>query len=583
MKQYLKNKYALSEEGIEDLMKSIFSGTLLNLSMMFPLMVSFLFIRQSFNRFFGLELNYPLRILHFVGLFLAISLVMYFFAVNDYKKTFTKIYDESARSRIKLAEKLRKLPLSYFGKKDIADLSATIMSDATTIEHLFSHTVPKIYAGINSVLIMAIMLFLFDYRLALALFWVLPFAYLSFALSKKKCKEVMKAGFDINREAIDEFQEGIHLVREIKAYNREAHFIEQINQKYDRDLSNKKQTELLLGSVMNVAFVILKLGMASVAVYGAKLLFEGSLDLFTYLGFLIISAVVFNPISSVMLNYAEMTYMDSIVERIVEINRMPSQEGEKSFEPEGYDIEFEGVKFSYDDETEVLENLSFVAKQGEVTALVGPSGSGKTTATKLAARFWDIQGGQIKLGGIDISKIDPETLLKHFSIVFQEVLLFNDSVMENIRLGRKDATDEEVMRVAKIARCDEFVKKLPEQYLTLIGENGEKLSGGERQRISIARALLKDAPVILLDESTASLDAENESKIQAGISELIRNKTVIIIAHRMRTVMDADKIVLIQDGRVAECGTSKELLEQNGVFAGMYRAQLGSGEGFERI
>lgn len=583
MKQYLKNKYALSEEGIEDLMKSIFSGTLLNLSMMFPLMVSFLFIRQSFNRFFGLELNYPLGILHFVGLFLAISLVMYFFAVNDYKKTFTKIYDESARSRIKLAEKLRKLPLSYFGKKDIADLSATIMSDATTIEHLFSHTVPKIYAGINSVLIMAIMLFLFDYRLALALFWVLPFAYLSFALSKKKCKEVMKAGFDINREAIDEFQEGIHLVREIKAYNREAHFIEQINQKYDRDLSNKKQTELLLGSVMNVAFVILKLGMASVAVYGAKLLFEGSLDLFTYLGFLIISAVVFNPISSVMLNYAEMTYMDSIVERIVEINRMPSQEGEKSFEPEGYDIEFEGVKFSYDDETEVLENLSFVAKQGEVTALVGPSGSGKTTAAKLAARFWDIQGGQIKLGGIDISKIDPETLLKHFSIVFQEVLLFNDSVMENIRLGRKDATDEEVMRVAKIARCDEFVEKLPEQYLTLIGENGEKLSGGERQRISIARALLKDAPVILLDESTASLDAENESKIQAGISELIRNKTVIIIAHRMRTVMDADKIVLIQDGRVAECGTSKELLEQNGVFAGMYRAQLGSGQGFERI
>lgn len=575
MKKYLKNKYALSEEGIEDLMKSILSSTLLNLSMMFPLMVSFLFIRQSFDRFFGFELNNPLGMLHFVGLFLVISLLMYFFAVNDYKKTFTKIYDESARSRIKLAEKLRKLPLSYFGKKDIADLSATIMSDATTIEHLFSHTVPKIYAGINSVLIMAIMLFLFDYRLALALFWVVPVAYLIFSLSKKKCKEVMKAGFDINREAIDEFQEGIQLVREIKAYNREAHFIEQINQKYDRDLSNKKQTELLLGSVMNVAFVILKLGMASVALYGAKLLLEGSLDLFTYLSFLIISAIVFNPISSVMLNYAEMTYLDSIVERIIEINRMPSQEGEKSFEPEGYDIEFEGVRFSYDDGTEVLENLSFVAKQGEVTALVGPSGSGKTTAAKLAARFWDIQGGKIKLGGIDISQIDPETLLKHFSIVFQDVLLFNDSVMENIRLGRKDATDEEVLRVAQIARCDEFVEKLPERYLTLIGENGEKLSGGERQRISIARALLKDAPVILLDESTASLDAENESKIQAGISELIRNKTVIIIAHRMRTVMDADKIVLIQDGRVVESGTAKELLEQNSMFAGMYRAQLG--------
>ncbi len=574
MKKYLQDRYALSDMGADDLMKSIVSSTLLNLSIMLPMMLSFMFLKQNIDEFIGLTPQTNLKLIHFIGIVVAMFIMMYFIAKNDYQKSYTKIYDESARSRIHLAEKLKKLPLSYFAKKDIADLSATIMTDATTFEHLFSHTVPKVYAGILSVAVITVMMFIFDYRLALSLFWVVPVSYIVFKLSKKKMRTLFKEGYDLNRAIIDDFQEGISLVQEIKAYNREEHFSSEINKKYDREMLNKKKSELIPGAFLNISISILKIGMASVAVYGANLLIAGKVDIFTYLAFIIISAVVFNPIISAMINMAEMMYLDSIVERILEINNMPSQEGTKEFEPDGYDIVFDHVKFSYEDGVSVLEDVSFTAKQGEVTALVGPSGGGKTTAAKLSARFWDIQGGSITLGGVDISKIEPETLLEKFSIVFQDVLLFNESVMENIRLGRKDASDEEVKRVAKIARCEEFIDNLPDGYNTLIGENGEKLSGGERQRISIARALLKDAPIILLDESTASLDAENESKIQAGISELIKDKTVIIIAHRMRTVIDADNIVVLKDGKIAESGKSSDLIALDGIFAAMYQAQL---------
>ncbi len=576
MKQFLKKRYALSDSGADDVMKSIVSSTWLNLSVMLPTMLSFTFLKQYTDRFLGQVPMTDFGLVHYVGLIVAVFIAMYFIAKNDYQKSFTTIYEESARSRISLAEKLKKLPLSYFSRKDIADLSATIMSDATTFEHLFSHSVPKVYASAFSIAFITVVMLIFDYRLAISLFWVVPVAYLVFMLAKRKIADLFKEAFDLNREIIDDFQEGINLVQEIKAYNREDFFIDQINEKYDRDLAHKRKSEIIPGTVLNFAVTILKIGMATVAIYGANLLANGQVDVFTYLAFIIMSAVVFNPMITVMMNFAEMMYLDSIVERILEINEMPSQEGATEFKPNGYDIVFENVKFSYEEGVSVLEDVSFIAKQGEVTALVGPSGGGKTTAAKLSARFWDIAGGKITLGGVDISTIEPETLLKAFSIVFQDVSLFNASIMENIRLGRKDATDEEVMRVAEIARCTEFIDKLPEGYDTLIGENGEKLSGGERQRISIARALLKDAPIILLDESTASLDAENESKIQAGISELIKDKTVIIIAHRMRTVIDADNIVVLKDGKIVESGKSKDLIEKNGVFAGMYRAQMQS-------
>ncbi|MDO5732954.1 MAG: ABC transporter ATP-binding protein [Eubacteriales bacterium] len=574
MKNRLQKKYALSDEGANDLMKGILSSVILNLSIMLTMLVSLVFLKQYVDQFWGSVSAFKLSLLHFLVIILAIFILMYFAAKNDLKKCSMKVYEESARSRIYLAEKLKSLPLAYFSKKDVADLSATMLSDATIYEMLFANTVPKLYGGLISVFFLFIALLSFDYRLTLSLFWALPVAFLVFALAKKFMAKLNKESFDVRRSIIDDLQEGLDLVQEIKAYNREQYFIDQLNQKYDLEMLIRKKSELIPGTIINVAFTILRLGMVSLTVYGAYLLIEGSLDVFTYLAFMIISSIVFNPITKAFYDMAAVLYLERAVERVREIREMPGQGGRSEFEPENYDISFEHVDFSYDDASPVLKNLSFTAKQGEITALLGPSGSGKTTAAKLAARFWDIQGGTIRVGEIDISEIDPETLLKKFSIVFQDVMLFNASLMDNIRLGREDATDEEVRRAAKLANCEDFIEKFPDGYDTLIGENGAKLSGGERQRISIARALLKNAPIILLDESTASLDAENESKIQASISELIKDKTVVIIAHRMRTVIAADQIVVIQDGQVAESGRPEELIEAAAVFANMYRLQM---------
>ncbi len=574
MKSKLQKRYALSDEGVNDLVKGIISSTLINLSVMLPMMLAFTFIKQYVDIYFGNLMEFNLSFVHFIAIIFVTLILMYFAARNDYRKCNMKVYEESARSRIFLAEKLKELPLSYFSKRDVSDLSATMLSDATTYEQIFANVVPKIYGSFISIFVMAIMMFNFEYRLAISLFWAVPISYMIFKLSKQRISKLMKEGFDMKRNISEDFQEGIDLVQEIKAYNREKDFISQINKKYDKNKKIKTKAELIPGTILNLSFVFLKLGMVTVAIYGAYLLIERQVDLFTYLVFILISGLVFNPMVKSLSDIANIMYLDSAVERIKEINNMPSQGGSSEFEPNNYNIIFENVNFSYEDGLNVLSNVSFTAKQGEVTALVGPSGGGKTTVAKLAARFWDIQNGKISIGDVDISKIDPETLLKKFSIVFQDVMLFNSSVMENIRLGRKEATDEEVKRAAKLANCDEFIENLAEGYDTLIGENGAKLSGGERQRISIARALLKDAPIILLDESTASLDAENESKVQASISELIKDKTVIIIAHRMRTVVDADSIVVLKDGKVVESGNSKDLIKSDGIFANMYKIQM---------
>ncbi len=574
MKKYLQKKYAMTDKGVRDMIKAIRINTLSRISMIFPVMVAFSFLKQYAEEFFGEEATVNLTLYHYIGISVVAFLIMFLIGRADYNSTYTTVYDESAQTRIRLAEKLRKLPLSYFGKKDIADLSATIMSDATASEHLFSHSVPQIYASAFSTALIGIMLFIFDWRLSIALFWVIPVAFVVFRLARNMSKKVLKKHFDEDRVIIDEMQEGMNLVQEIKAYNREEEFIQSLHKKYDDHKKIKVKMEISMGSIINISFVLLKLGMATVAFYGAYLLSQGRVDVFTYLVFVIISGSIFAPVMNILMNLGELLFLDSIVERIHEINHMPAQEGSTDFQPKGYDVVFDQVDFSYKEGVNVLNQVSFTAKQGEVTALVGPSGSGKTTAAKLAARFWDINGGRITLGGEDISAIDPETLLEKFSIVFQDVTLFDESIMENIRLGRKGASDEEVMEVAKIAQCEEFIQDLPQGYDTNIGENGERLSGGERQRISIARALLKDAPIILLDEATASLDAENESKIQAGLSQLIKDKTVIIIAHRMRTVMDADNIVVLKDGQVVETGQSKALIDKGNTFAKMYQAQV---------
>lgn len=574
MKKYLQKKYALSDIGTKNLIKAIKSSALANLSFMLPMMLAFIFLKSNMEKFFWENSVYNFKLQYIIFIICIVFIIMYIIVINDYHKCFTKTYDESTKSRINLAEKLKKLPLSYFGKKDLADLSSTIMSDTVVFEEMFSNFVPKVYASLISTFVIFLMMLKFDYRLTIALFWVLPVAFLIFRLAKVKSEELFKDAFDINREIIDDFQEGINLVQEIKAYNMERDFINSINEKYDIENKSKVNTELIISSVLNLSFILLKLGMVSVTIFGAYLFLNNRVDLFTYLAFIIISGAVFNPMTVAFTNMTLIMYLESVMERVKEINSMPSQDGSAEFVHNGYNIVFENVDFSYEDGVSVLTDVSFIANQGEVTALVGQSGSGKTTAAKLAARFWDIQDGKITIGGTDISTVDPETLLKEFSIVFQDVLLFNSTVMENIRLGKNGASDEEVKQVAKIARCDEFIEKLPEGYDTLIGENGTKLSGGERQRISIARALLKDAPIILLDESTASLDAENESKIQAGLSELIKEKTVIIIAHRMRTVIDADNIIVLKDGKVIENGKPAELIENGGAFASMHKAQF---------
>ena len=573
MRKYFQDKYAMSDKGARDLIRGIIWTVVMYISFMIPVILGLNFLDERLNRLMNTSGNPGNGILYYVGVAAVALVVMYVIAYFQYDSTYTRIYEESAKRRIGLAETLRKLPLAFFGKKDIADLSATIMDDATQIEHQFSHAIPELYASALTILIMGVMMFIYNWQLSLAVFWVVPVAALVFYLSRKLQNRMHTELYYTKRDISDHIQEGIDSIHEIKSYNREAAFSNTLNAKLDNYEKSMIKSELLLGSLVNLSYMILKLGLPSVILTGAYLLSTGSVSIFAYLVFLVVAARIYNPIMEVVNNLALLLYLNVRIRRMKEMDAMPMQEGKTEFHPKNYDIEFNHVGFSYQDDVQTLRDISFTAKQGDVTALVGPSGGGKSTVAKLSARFWDIDKGVITLGGEDISGIDPETLLHYFSIVFQDVTLFNTSVAENIRLGKKDASDEEVMEAAQLAQCDEFVKKLPQGYDTLIGENGERLSGGERQRISIARAILKDAPIILLDEATASLDAENESKIQSALSELIKNKTVLIIAHRMRTVSGADKIVVIKDGAIAETGTPMDLKERQGIFSSMLKTQ----------
>lgn len=573
MIKYFQNKYALSEKGAKDLFHAIIWTVIMEFSFMAPVVIGFMFLDEYMQVLLSPAVSPKQSLTYYVVLSVVFFVVMFVIATFQYRSAYTKIYEESAKSRINLAETLRKLPLAFFGKKDIADLSSTIMEDATQIETLFSHAVPQIYASIITILVMGIMMFFYNWQLSLAVFWVVPVAALVFYLSRKFQTTVHTGLYHTKREISDKMQEGLDSAQEIKSYNREAVFTKEFGGLLDQLENDMIKGELLTGAAINLSYVLLKLGLPSVMLFGAYLLSQGTINVFVYLAFMVITARIYNPIMEVMNNLALLLYLNVRIDRMKEMAQMPRQEGVTAFNPQHYHVEFKNVGFSYQDNIETLKDVSFIARQGEVTALVGPSGGGKSTIAKLAARFWDIEKGTITLGGNDISQVDPEALLNHYSIVFQDVTLFNSSVLENIRLGKKDASDVEVFKAAQLAQCDEFVKQLPQGYETRIGENGEKLSGGERQRISIARAILKDAPIILLDEATASLDAENESKIQSALGELIKNKTVLIIAHRMRTVLGADKIVVIKDGTIAETGNPQVLKEKKGIFAAMLRAQ----------
>ncbi|MGH4038215.1 MAG: ABC transporter ATP-binding protein [Sphaerochaeta sp.] len=573
MIKYFQNKYSMSKQGSVDLFKAIGWTVLMDLSFMLPVIFSFKFLDEYMKGVFDITIGSTTSVVYYVILSVIFFVIMYVLAYIQYDSTYTKVYEESARKRVSLAETLRKLPLAYFGKKDLSDLSSTIMEDTTQIEMIFSHAVPQLYAAFVTTLLMGIMLFIYNWQLSLAVFWVVPVSLFIFVLSKKFQDKVHEESFNEKRDISDKFQEGLDSAHEIKSYNREEDYSDSLNSKLDQYEKSLIHGELLIGAFINLSYIFLKLGLPSVVLYGTYLLSQGSVTIFTYLVFVVVTTRIYNPIMAALDHFAALIFLNVRIKRMKEISDMPMQVGKDKFEPNGFDIKFNDVDFSYQEGVQTLKNVNFIAKQGEVTALVGPSGGGKSTVAKLAARFWDIDGGKITLGGEDISKINPEVLLNNFSIVFQDVTLFNSSILDNIRLGKKDATRKEIEEAAKLAQCDDFIKKLPQGYDTLIGENGEKLSGGERQRISIARAMLKDAPIILLDEATASLDAENESKIQSALSELIKEKTVLIIAHRMRTVSGADKIVVLKDGQILETGNPSELKKQGGLFASMLKKQ----------
>ena len=574
MIEVIKRRFALSTKGAKDFCKGVFFTTLLDIVLMLPAVFVFLFLEEYLRPVFQPSVSVTHGILYYSILGIIFMIVMYIFAVLQYRSTYTTVYDESANRRISLAEKLRKLPLAFFGEKNLSDLTATIMDDCTDLEHTFSHAVPQLFASIISILLITVGMAFYNWQLTIALFWVVPLAAAILLFSKKEIQKSNESNYLNKRMVTEHIQEGLDTIQEIKSYNQERDYLEKLDASIDTYEKVLTRNELVLGILVNGSQSVLKLGLASVIIVGANLLASGTIDLFTYLIFMVIGSRVYAPVGEVMNNIAALFYLDVRISRMNEMEALPVQHGTTDFTPKGYDIEFQQVDFAYEQGKQILKNLSFTARQGEKTALVGPSGSGKSTAARLAARFWDIQSGKITLGGQDISRIDPETLLTNYSVVFQEVVLFNASIMDNIRIGKRDATDEEVRRVARLAQCDEFVTKMPQGYQTIIGENGEILSGGERQRISIARALLKDAPIVLLDEATASLDVENETKIQAGISELVRNKTVLIIAHRMRTVANADKIVVLENGSVAEMGTPEELKKKNGIFARMVNRQV---------
>jgi ATP-binding cassette subfamily B protein len=565
----LQHKFALSHQGAVDMEKACVSVTVTNIALMMPAGVLYMLIKDLLNDTLSSE-----RIPFYI---IASALIIALIALTNfiqYNATFLSTYRESGVRRTKLAERLRKLPLSYFGKKNIADLTTTIMSDCAQIETASSHWIPEFIGAMISTALVGLGMFVFfDPRIVLAAFWVIPAAFLTVWGSSKYQKTAVKKNTKVKMELSDGIQECLESIRDLRSNNAQDRYMETLDRKIKNVEKQALFTELKLAVCVNSGAIILKLGIATTALVGGILLAKGEIDVLTFFMFLMLVSRLYDPMQITLQNFAAIIATTVQCERLDEVLSHEIQTGADTMQNDGYDIVFDHVSFSYNDDISVLNDVSFTAKQGEVTALIGPSGGGKTTVSRLAARFWDVTGGRITLGGTDISQIDPETLFSAYSIVFQDVTLFNQSVRDNIRIGKKNATDEEIMRAAKLANCDEFVSRLPQGYDTVIGENGSELSGGERQRISIARAFLKDSPIILLDEASASLDVENETAIQTALSKLIENKTVIIIAHRMRTVSGADKIVVLSGGTVKESGKPDELLKQDGIFARMVQAQ----------
>lgn len=567
MIEKLMHKYALSKQGASDMIKAIISATISNIILMVPVALLYYLVRDYMAG------NLGDKVLFYVAGCLITFVLIGISTYIQYNATFLSTYVESGVRRVTLAEKLRKIPLSFFGKKDLSDLTSTIMNDCAQMETASSHFIPELFGACISTALIAIGLFFFDWRMAIAALLVLPVSFLIVGCSGKVQKSLNKKQMVLKMACADGIQECLENVRDLQAYNTQEDYMKGLTAKIKAVEKHAIVTELGTAVFVGSSQMILKLGIATVALVGGVLLAKGELDILTFFMFLMVVSRIYDPMQVSLQNLAAVIASGVQSDRLDEILSHEVQDGTNTMKNDGYDIEFSNVGFSYETGDVVLKDVSFVAKQGEVTALIGPSGGGKTTVSRLASRFWDANRGSITVGGMDISKVDPETLMSLYSIVFQDVTLFNNTILENIRIGKMDATDEEVIAAAKLAHCDEFAEKLSDGWNTVIGENGSELSGGERQRISIARAFLKDAPIILLDEATASLDVDNETMIQESLSRLIKDKTVMIIAHRMRTVANADKIVVLKDGVVAESGTPSELDEKDGIYANMVKTQ----------
>ena len=565
----LRESLGLTDAGMRNFKRGVFFCALANLVLMAPLCVLFLLVAAFFDH---LVAGAPLPDLapYAAGCVAVVAVVAVTQAL-EYRFTYGPVFQESTRKREAIAEQLRRLPLSFFGKRDLSDLTSTIMKDCADQERMFMHVMPQLFGTGLSTAIVIVGIFFYDWRLALAAFWVVPAALLVMALTGKHQQRKAQAMEDARLEVADGVQEFLECAQEIRATNRSAAHLDALAAKLDAFERRQVASELTTGVFVTSAQAFLKLGIGTTVFVGATLLVSGQTDFMTYFAFLLVVTRVYDPVNLILQSIGELLSMRLSIRRTQELAAEKPMEGSTDFAPRGHDVVFEDVSFSYGDGEQVLRDVSFTAREGEVTALVGPSGSGKSTVAKLAARFWDADAGSVRVGGVNVADVDPETLLADYAEVFQDVVLFDDTVMGNIRLGRVGATDEEVLAAARAAMCDEFVSRMPQGYDMMIGENGGRLSGGERQRISIARAILKDAPVVLLDEATASLDVENETQVQQALSRLLAGKTVLVIAHRMRTVANADKIVVLKEGRVAEQGAPAELMAREG---GLYRRMV---------
>ena len=565
----IKEKYHLSDAEAILIKKGILFNTLSNISKMLPVGICAYVLSQMYSIITNKNYSVELPILRYLGVSATAILLMILLSYIEYTKTFIDIYQESANRRISISEFLRKLPLSFFAKRDISDLTTVVMTDTSGIEHALAHVIPQCYGTVLSTVVIFLSMLIFNFKMAMSLFWVIPIAFAVVLLSRKLQKSYSEKFKNEKLASSDQIQTTLEIIKEIKSFSLEEKQKKSIKVQLDAFEKKQRESELFSATILASAQMVLKLGIATVILVGAYLLLHGEIDLFTYIIFLFSAGLIYDPIHALMNSLTEIFSTDVLVKRMDDIKKEHINVEPFSAKTDDMSIKFDNVTFGYDDE-DVLKNVTFTVKSGSKTALVGSSGSGKSTLLKLAAGFYKASSGNIFLGGTDISNVDDETLLKYYSVVFQDVLLFDGTIMDNIRLGNKNATDDEVKKAAKLANCDSFVSNLPNGYMTTIGENGKLLSGGEKQRISIARAIIKDAPIVLLDEVTSALDIQNENLIQKAVSHITKNKTVIVIAHKLNTIKDCDNILVFDKGKIVEQGTHEELLKQNGYYKKLY-------------